>query len=57
MNQPQQQFPRESVTMTGLGGGWAFFHWTMIICTCGLWYPVYAAHKHHAGRKSVTTYR
>jgi hypothetical protein len=21
------------------------FHWTMIICTCGLWYPIYASRR------------
>lgn len=55
--QPQQQFPRESVTMTGMGAGSMIFHWTMIICTCGFWYPVYAARKRAADRKSVTRYR
>lgn len=28
------------------------FHWTAIICTCGLWYPVYASRRR--ARSTVT---
>jgi hypothetical protein len=55
--QPQQQFPRESVTKTGMSAGEIAFHWTMIICTCGFWWPVYAGRKHKKNRTSVTRYR
>ena len=30
------------------------FHWFMIICTCGMWYPVYRARKHNADRTTKT---
>jgi cbb3-type cytochrome oxidase subunit 3 len=30
------------------------FHAFMIICTCGVWYPVYRARKHQADRTTVT---
>jgi hypothetical protein len=53
---PHQQFPRESVTMTGMSTGKIIFHWCMIVCTCGFWWPAYAAAKHRADRKSVTRY-
>lgn len=55
--QQQQQFPRESVTVTGMSTGALAFHWTMIVCTCGFWYPVYAARRRQANRKAVTRYR
>lgn len=42
--------------MTGMGGGEVALHWLMIICTCGLWWPVYAMRRHAANRKSVTRY-
>jgi hypothetical protein len=30
------------------------FHWTMIVGTCGIWYPVYRARKHQADRTTRT---
>jgi len=30
------------------------FHALMIVCTCGLWYPVYRARKHAADRTTTT---
>lgn len=33
----------------------AAFHWFMIVCTCGLWTPVYLAGKRK--RKTVTTWQ
>jgi hypothetical protein len=30
------------------------FHAFMIICTCGLWYPVYRAWKHAVDRTTTT---
>lgn len=38
-----------------LGYGSLAFHWTMIICTCGLWYPVYASKRR--ARSTVTRIR
>jgi hypothetical protein len=35
--------------------GVEIFHWTMIICTCGLWTPIYLSGKRK--RKTVTSYR
>ena len=29
-------------------------HWTLIFCTCGLWYPVYRARKHSVDRTTTT---
>jgi TRAP-type uncharacterized transport system fused permease subunit len=33
----------------------AAVHWLLIICTCGLWYPVYAHSRRK--RRTVTTWR
>ena len=54
---PPPQPPREIVTTTGMGAGEAAFHWTMIICTCGFWWPVYAARRRKANRTAVSRYR
>lgn len=32
------------------------FHLTMVVATCGLWYPVYRARKHSVDR-TLTTYQ
>lgn len=46
--------PRRAVTQGKLGAGEELFHWCMIICTCGLWYPVYASRKR--SKRSVTRF-
>lgn len=43
-----------SVSKTGMGAGWALFHAVMIAGTCGLWYPVYRAHKASAAKVTRT---
>lgn len=47
--------PSRAVTQGKLGSIEELFHWTMIICTCGFWYPVYASRKR--SKRSVTTFR
>jgi hypothetical protein len=47
--------PRRAVTRAPMPVALALFHWTMIFCTCGLWWPVYAASKR--SRKTVTTWQ
>lgn len=47
--------PRAAVTQGKLGGIEELFHWTMIICTCGLWLPVYLSRKR--SKRSVTVFR
>jgi hypothetical protein len=47
--------PRRAVTQGKLGYGETMFHWCMIICSAGLWYPVYASRKR--SKRSVTKYR
>jgi hypothetical protein len=37
-----------------MGSGEGAFHAIMILCTCGLWYPVYRMRKHQADRTSKT---
>ena len=54
---PYQERPREIVTTRGMGGGEAAIHWTMIICTAGLWLPVYWSRKRSTNRKTRTTIR
>ena len=44
--------PRGAVTQGKLGYGEEIFHWTMILCTCGLWLPVYLSRKR--SKRSVT---
>jgi hypothetical protein len=46
--------PRMAVTRGRLGSLEELFHWTMIICTCGLWLPVYLSRKR--SKRSVTTF-
>ena len=45
---------RKIVSKSGMGAGEGAFHAFMIICTCGLWYPVYRMRKHAADRTTVT---
>lgn len=52
--QPPQQ-PRRAVSRNRMSFGVEIFHWTMIICTCGLWTPIYLSGKRK--RKTVTSYR
>lgn len=47
--------PRRAVTQGKLGYGEEMFHWCMIICSCGFWYPVYASRKR--SKRSVTKFR
>lgn len=47
--------PRRAISRNRMSFGVEIFHWTMIICTCGLWTPVYLSGKRK--RKTVTTYR
>lgn len=47
--------PYLAVTQGQLGIFEELFHWTMIICTCGLWLPVYLSRKR--SKRSVTTFR
>lgn len=46
---------RRSVSRNRMSFGVEIFHWTMILCTGGLWIPVYLSGKRK--RKTVTTYR
>lgn len=39
---------------SGMSVGEILVHWTMIICTFGMWYPVYRARKHKADRTTTT---
>jgi len=57
----QQQERPQPVVMTGKAvsqGQFSYagtlFHWTMIVCTCGIWYPIYASAKRK--RRTVTRY-
>jgi hypothetical protein len=50
-----QNGPRRAVTQGKLGYGEEMFHWMMIICSCGFWYPVYASRKR--SKRSVTKFR
>jgi hypothetical protein len=38
----------------GMSAVEGMFHWTMIVCTVGIWYPVYRARKHAADRTTRT---
>lgn len=42
------------VTKTGLSPAWVLAHWTLILFTGGLWFPVYAFHRREANRRAVT---
>lgn len=55
VQQNVQPGPRKAVTQGKLGYGEEMFHWLMIICTCGLWYPVYASRRR--SKRTVTRYR
>jgi hypothetical protein len=46
--------PCRAVTQGNLGCIEETFHWTMIICTCGLWLPVYLSRKRSV--RSVTRF-
>lgn len=46
--------PHRVVTTRPMGAGAEVFHWTMILCTGGLWVPVYLAAKR--ARKTITTW-
>lgn len=46
---------RRSVSRNRMSFGVEIFHWFMILCTCGLWTPVYLSGKRK--RKTVTSYR
>ena len=48
MATPPSAAPRMTHTTHGVGMAGKLFHWTMILCTAGLWYPVY----HKAKRTS-----
>lgn len=57
LRQPQPQprpRPRRMVTTRPMGAGAEVFHWTMILCTGGLWVPVYLAARR--ARKTITTW-
>lgn len=41
-----------TITRQRMGYGALLFHWFMICCTCGLWYPVYASARR--SRSTVT---
>jgi hypothetical protein len=45
---------RKIVSKRGMSVAEGTVHWVMIIFTCGLWYPVYRARKHQAGRTTTT---
>jgi hypothetical protein len=47
--------PRVAVTQGKLGLIEELFHCMMIVCTCGLWLPVYLSRKR--SKRSVTTFR
>jgi hypothetical protein len=47
--------PRRAVTRRPMGIIEGTFHWTMIICTAGLWLPVYLARRRSL--KTVTKFR
>lgn len=49
--------PREAVTVTGMGHWEKLLHGTLIVCTGGLWLPVYLVRNSRAKRRSVTRYR
>jgi hypothetical protein len=38
----------------GMSAAEGMVHAFMIVCTCGLWYPVYRARKHAADRTTTT---
>lgn len=55
MSAPRRPVVAESVTTEGhIGAPEMLAHALLIICTCGLWYPVYRARKTRAERRSVT---
>lgn len=39
------QGPQGYITQGQMGYGQLLFHWTMIVCTCGLWWFVYRSKK------------
>lgn len=47
--------PSRAYTTQNMGCVEEVFHWTMILCTCGLWLPVYIGRKR--SMRSVTVYR
>lgn len=51
---PAHHAPRRAVTRRPMPVALSLFHWTMMLCTAGLWTPVYLGAKRK--RKTVTTY-
>lgn len=47
--------PRRAVSRQRMPIALSLFHWTMMLCTAGLWTPVYLSARRK--RKTVTTYR
>ena len=45
---------RKVVSKTGMSVAELSVHWTLIVFTCGMWYPVYRARKHAADRTTIT---
>ena len=45
---------RKVVSKHGMSVAEGTVHWFMIVCTCGLWWPVYRARKHAADRTTTT---
>jgi hypothetical protein len=46
--------PAVARTRSGMSVAEGTFHGLMIVCTMGLWYPIYRARKHQADRTSTT---
>lgn len=47
--------PSKAITQGNLGCIEETVHWTLIVCTCGLWIPVYISRKR--SKRSVTRFR
>jgi hypothetical protein len=47
--------PARAVSRRKMPAGLACFHWCMIVCTCGLWLPVYLSARRR--RTTVTSYQ
>ena len=46
--------PQKITSKSGMSVAETLAHWTAVLCTCGLWYPVYRARKHAADRTTTT---
>jgi hypothetical protein len=46
--------PKVITSKTGMPAGEAAFHWLMIFCTFGFWWPVYKLRKRAADRTTTT---